>query len=138
MQHTETYKLNLIETSDPFSPAALNQNMEMLETILTQRPQIVYGTHTGTGDVGAESPCRLEFPFKPLLVVFCNAHSSTYTAGFVWPWGAERAISVCYNDSHYRVNLSWTNNSVSWYSTSSVIYQLNAKDYTYHYIAIGV
>ena len=31
MQHTETYNLNLIETSDTFSPDPLNQNAQLLE-----------------------------------------------------------------------------------------------------------
>ena len=31
MQHTETYNLNLIETSDTFSPDPLNQNAQALE-----------------------------------------------------------------------------------------------------------
>ena len=34
MQQTETYKLNLIETSDPFSPEPLNKNMEAVEAQL--------------------------------------------------------------------------------------------------------
>ena len=35
MQQTETYKLNLIETSDTFSPAPLNENAQKLESALT-------------------------------------------------------------------------------------------------------
>ena len=34
MQHTETYNLNLIETSDTFSPDPLNQNAQALENAL--------------------------------------------------------------------------------------------------------
>ena len=35
MQQTETYQLNLIETSDTFSPAPLNENAQKLEAALT-------------------------------------------------------------------------------------------------------
>lgn len=35
MQHTETYNLNLIETSDTFSPDPLNQNAQALEDALS-------------------------------------------------------------------------------------------------------
>ena len=35
MQQTETYQLNLIETSDTFSPAPLNENAQKLESALT-------------------------------------------------------------------------------------------------------
>lgn len=35
MQQTKTHKFNLIESSDAFLPAALNENMEKLETALS-------------------------------------------------------------------------------------------------------
>ena len=35
MQQTEKYKLNLIESSDPFLPEALNQNTQKLEDALS-------------------------------------------------------------------------------------------------------
>lgn len=34
MKQTETYKLNLIETSDTFSPAPINENTQAIETQL--------------------------------------------------------------------------------------------------------
>ena len=34
MQHTDKYKLNLIETSDPFSPEPLNENAQAIEAQL--------------------------------------------------------------------------------------------------------
>ena len=36
MQHTDKYKLNLIENSDAFSPDALNENMQKLEAALEE------------------------------------------------------------------------------------------------------
>ena len=36
MQQTETYKLNLIETSDTFSPNPLNENAQKLEAALAE------------------------------------------------------------------------------------------------------
>lgn len=35
MQQTETYKLNLVEGEDPFSPLPLNENAEKLEAAIT-------------------------------------------------------------------------------------------------------
>lgn len=72
MQQTTTYKLNLIEKSDKFSPDALNQNMEKVEEALTgeararqaadtalsnrvtalEAKKILYGTFTGGGTEG--------------------------------------------------------------------------------------
>ena len=36
MQQTEKYKLNLIESSDPFLPDGLNQNTLKLEEVVSQ------------------------------------------------------------------------------------------------------
>ena len=35
MQQTETYKLNLIESSDPFLPDALNENTQKIEEVVS-------------------------------------------------------------------------------------------------------
>ena len=35
MQQTKTYKLNLMETSDTFSPDPLNQNTQMIEKVMS-------------------------------------------------------------------------------------------------------
>ncbi len=35
MQHTDKYQLNLIETSDPFSPDPLNENAQKLEQAIS-------------------------------------------------------------------------------------------------------
>lgn len=37
MQQTETYKLNLIESSDPFLPDALNENTQKLEEVVSEK-----------------------------------------------------------------------------------------------------
>lgn len=39
MQQTETYKLNLIETSDPFSPNPLNENARKTDAAITAETQ---------------------------------------------------------------------------------------------------
>ena len=43
MQHTTKYNFNLIETSDPFGPEALNDNARKLETALTDHESTVDG-----------------------------------------------------------------------------------------------
>ena len=37
MQQTETYKLNLIESSDPFLPDALNENTRKIEEVVQEK-----------------------------------------------------------------------------------------------------
>lgn len=86
MQQTETYKLNLIETSDTFSPAPLNENMEKLEaalggvqaeasageealdqrlTVLEAR-KFVAGTYTGDGSGTGQF---INLGFTPIAVL---------------------------------------------------------------------
>lgn len=88
MQHTETYNLNLIETSDTFSPDPLNQNAQALEDALAgesaarasadaaldqrlvklEAKHVVAGAYTGNGDSSATQLIRLGFTPKVVLI----------------------------------------------------------------------
>ena len=48
MQHTEKYKLNLIEPSDPFLPDSLNQNTQKIEDAMAAHgiPSKLYVDYT--------------------------------------------------------------------------------------------
>lgn len=85
MQQTQTYKLNLIETSDTFSPAPLNENAQKVEAqfsaeaaaraaetaALDQRvtvleaKKIVAGTYTGDGVITGQT---INLGFTPRVV----------------------------------------------------------------------
>ena len=95
MQQTQTYKLNLIETSDTFSPAPLNENMEKVETQLNairdavaagdaalsdrvtvlEGHKVAAGTYPGDG----ESYQFVPLPFTP-KVVYVHAGGVTALA----------------------------------------------------------
>ena len=84
MQQTETYKLNLIETSDTFSPDPLNENAQKLEAALNDETdarqtaadaldlrvtrlegrKIAAGLFIGTGAIQ-----RIDVGFRPTLVI---------------------------------------------------------------------
>ena len=77
MQQTETYKLNLIESSDPFLPDALNENTQKIEEVVQEKLgemdarvtvlegfKFASGFYTGTG--GAQT---IELPFSPVAVL---------------------------------------------------------------------
>lgn len=56
MQQTETYKLNLIETSDPFSPNPLNENAEKTEAAIeAARAEAAAAAAAGDDAVRAEA-----------------------------------------------------------------------------------
>ena len=90
MQHTDKYQLNLVETSDTFSPAPLNENMEKVEAALDaaraetaagdaaldlrvaalEARRIVWGSYMGDGTGNRV----VEVGFTPGVVI---VHSST-------------------------------------------------------------
>lgn len=105
MQHTETLNLNLIETSDPFSPAPLNENTLALEAALgalradldstgisladrvtaLEGRKISVGTYHGTGSTVS---IRVGFTPKVVLVTYprmgtCALAVTGSTIGFV-------------------------------------------------------
>ena len=85
MQQTEKYKLNLIESSDPFLPEGLNQNTQKIEDAMTaheaavearmdatdQRVTVLEahkfacGTYTGTNHQVTQT---VQLPFTPKAV----------------------------------------------------------------------
>ena len=87
MQQTQTYKLNLLETSDAFSPSPLNENMEKVETKLAaldgtaadhetritalEVKKMVVGTYAGNGSYGKGSQ-GIELGFSPLALIVCG------------------------------------------------------------------
>ena len=85
MQQTTNYKLNLIETSDPFSPGPLNENAEKTETELAaldsrvtmlEAKYIVFGTYTGDGEISQ----FIELGFTPKAVLVHHVAIQFYTA----------------------------------------------------------
>ena len=74
MQQTETYKLNLIESSDPFLPDALNENTRKIEEVvdgLDQRVKVFEAKKFACGTCTAnnvETPNVVELGFTPIAV----------------------------------------------------------------------
>ena len=81
MQHTEKYKLNLIEPSDPFLPDGLNENTRKLETVVSETLEgmdarvtvleahkFACGTYLGTRKEGSETQF-VPLPFTPRAVL---------------------------------------------------------------------
>ena len=101
MQQTKTYKLNLIETSDTFSPDPLNENTEKLEaevsaeaaarqssdaalearvTVLEAR-RFVAGTYKGNGI----DDQLINLGFTPIAVLVQSSVGTWMTAGSASP-----------------------------------------------------
>lgn len=100
MQHTETYNLNLIETSDTFSPDPLNQNAQALEdaveaaraeaqaadSALDARLKAFEAKHIKCGIYTApqtdNTPMTISLGFTPKAVLVLNGSGSQFGALF--------------------------------------------------------
>ncbi|MDE6261449.1 MAG: hypothetical protein K2M42_11455 [Oscillospiraceae bacterium] len=85
MQQTETYQLNLIETSDTFSPEPLNENMEKVEAkfagldqadaALNSRVTVLEGHKIAVGSYtgGGSQAYTVQVGFRPRAVIIQQA-----------------------------------------------------------------
>ncbi len=92
MQQTEKYKLNLIESSDPFLPDGLNQNTLKLEEVVSQHLEgmdrrvtvleahkVVCGSYIGTRTSSGNQKQVVPVGFRPLGgIVFYTSASANY------------------------------------------------------------
>ena len=102
--------------------------------------QIATGTYSGNGTYGENNAISLTFGFTPKFVYLYS-----YVSGAVSIEGA--LINPCHSymvtiSNSYPVGSSsnvvtWSNNSVSWYSKSNAQRQFNMSGATVYYFAIG-
>lgn len=93
--------------------------------------RIVYGSYVGDGKYGAkEAPTSLSFDFCPAAVLVGADYGSQVTC---MVRGAKYAPSL----SGSTMNLTWTDNGVSWWYNGNNAGQQNNAATTYYYIALG-
>lgn len=141
MKQTENCKLNLIETSDPFSPEPLNENARIVDELLHGRLMVTVGDYTGAGTAGPGTSCRIEFPFKPLMVVVTCTGAVNY-GGCVWYRGMSFGMTAPQGTTTTAASLTWEDRAISWYcpyvASGYTSTQLNENGRKYAYIAFGV
>lgn len=127
---------NAYPVDDGYTYTALGQ--------LGNKVQIATGSYTGTGTYGESNPNSLTFDFAPKMIIAVYG-GKAYNGQLYYP------ILMLLNPLDAWVNsysgnsgiggaktvVTWSGNTVSWYSTADVNSQLNASGTTCHYIAIG-
>ena len=93
-----------------------------------------YGAYVGAGGAGADNPCTITVPFKPVLVAVKGSQFSTYLLVAVRESLIGNTAST--SNSYYEAHLTWSEDSLSWYCGNE-LGQLNTSGETYHYVAIG-
>lgn len=125
----------------------VNTVNEALNSGLSDVAKIKFGSYTGTGTYGSSNPCRLEFTFKPKIVIVAGykTDGDGYHRMTLF-YGTNKAMSIRdhLGSSNYGVNnVTWGTNSVEWYTTETgsgaPSGQLNSSSdpQKYYYIAIG-
>ena len=128
MQHTQTYSLNLIETSDTFSPAPINENTQKLEDIITagtsaeaqaradavtaldarvtalEAHKVAAGTFVGTGDSAIQT---INLGFTPIAVI------AQPMANYPYLSVQARAVGVTSVDGGFQVTGNYLNSKGS-------------------------
>ena len=101
--------------------------------------QVYIGSYAGTGTYGAENPCVVNLPFKPLAFTVSIkdvGSGNTIYGQLIWLNGNETGGSYLNGSNTGICTLQWGETSVSWYS-SAANFQLNVSGYEYQYMAIG-
>ncbi len=96
--------------------------------------RIAWGTYKGNGKCGAGNPNRLEFGFKPIIVVVggqYNMHQGYWPSVLIR--GAVNANSDTVADT---MTLIWSDTGVSWYAGRADSQDNNNND-IYYYVAVG-
>ena len=133
MKQTNNYQFNLVESGDTFSPAPLNENMEKVEAALGiggKTCRIVSGSYEGVGAHGANSPCSLSVPFKP-LVFFLTTATGNNSALLMSPATKPESFGGA------TLTTTWRDDGISWYATPSHAAQFNEAGTTYYWVAVG-
>lgn len=141
MQKTENYQLNQWDKTDRIQMEDFNADNAKIDAALANIPKIAVGTYTGTGTYGSDGENTLTFDFEPTLVVISRNIAETSAAGTLLIRGQTKNAGTGYvyqSNSALSLTVSWSGNTVSWYSASTAARQLNSEDATYFYFALGV
>ena len=116
--------------------AALSQTVSGHTSALSGKGncRLYVTSYTGTGGYGSSRPNTLSFPQRPAVVFV--AGSSGHHAMFT------RNMSYSHTTSsmgeNWSLTVSWSGNTLQWYTTNVAAGQLNNSDQTYTVIALMV
>ena len=107
-----------------------------LSAVEGSMPRTAFGSYTGNGTSGPESPVSLAFSFPPQLLAVRRSGSSADRSGLLLLRGVTQGGGLGHID--FYVNVTWSGNQVSWYtSKDNPSTQMNSEGVEYFYFAIG-
>ena len=103
--------------------------------------KIETGSYVGTGTYGESNPNTLTFPFEPKLVLIGIASTTARIGIAMNP--LVRMLHL-YDDNtssnditSFLLHVTWSENTISYFSNGNYQEQFNQSGNTYYYIAIG-
>ena len=113
-----------------------------LEAAKQSSTKVVVGSYVGTGTAGSANPVTLTFGNTPKIFVMWGGATNSFADEdetkfpVIALWGVTIKMGYSYSSSS-ACNLSYTDNSISWYVTSGeASHQFNSSGVTYNYAAI--
>ena len=107
-----------------------------LSAVEGSMPRTAFGSYTGNGTSGPESPVSLAFSFPPQLLAVRRSGSSADRSGLLLLRVVTQGGGLGHID--FYVNVTWSGNQVSWYtSKDNPSTQMNSEGVEYFYFAIG-
>ena len=133
MKKTANYGLNLWEKTDRIQMEDFNADNAKIEAALAAAGncKIVTGTYIGSGKYHSNTPNTLTFNGTPLALLIVGA--GWFLCAIQ---GSTSAPVMGDGNDTQSVVISWSENKVTWYNTSSSIYQMNWEKQPYHYVAL--
>ena len=120
---------NSITTGDSAQAAALAAAKAALEE---EKAELIYGSYVGNGKEGAENAVSISFPTRPNLVIVFAPGAPNYNLMFL-PGQTGGTVYAVESSS---VVVTWTGNTVSWWSYLYSQEQFNVVNQTYYYAAL--
>ena len=135
--------LNQWLADDPVLREDFNADNQKLDNVISLLGNccIASGSYVGDGQFGEGTSCHLELGFKPLVIFMDTGSGESFNEHIVW---FNNGLPPTHIDTPYvHYFISWEDTGMSWYMTcattthNNAASQLNVKDKTYHYLALG-
>ena len=129
MKQTTNYQLPQWEESDRIRMEDFNGAMEKLDAALGEQQQVLanlgncsvmYGRYYGSGGYGSDRPNKLSFNRQPIAVLLD------------FPYILVQGKTTTSADNSGGITVTWSENTVSWWSGANARDQCNAVGYHYY------
>lgn len=131
------------------TPTTPSDALSALSRAISGKVQVEVKSYTGNGRSGQNYPCSVTFSFEPKLVLFFGTATEMQGPSFnsgsgpmtVFPavllWGVTETFFQFYNAVGSQNFITYSGNTIQWYSNGTYITQFNSSGITYYLAAIG-